>query len=49
MKSEVKENAQGTNSDGKETGTQINSLDPKEEINIPLEQNKETEFQKKKK
>ena len=26
MKSEVKENAQGTNSDGKETGTQINDL-----------------------
>ena len=27
MKSEVKENAQGTNSDGKEIGTQINSVD----------------------
>ena len=25
MQSEIKENAQGTNSDGKETGTQINS------------------------
>ena len=33
MKSEIKENVQGTNSDGKETGTQINSLDQKEEIN----------------
>ena len=27
MKSEIKENKQGTNSDGKETGTQINDLD----------------------
>ena len=34
MKSEIKENVQGTNSDEKETGTQINSLDQKEEINI---------------
>ena len=33
MKSEIKENVQGTNSDGKETGTQINSLEQKEEIN----------------
>ena len=39
MLSEIKENAQGTNSDGKETGTQINSLDQKEEINIQPEQN----------
>ena len=31
MKSEIKENAQGTNCDGKETRTQINSLDQKEE------------------
>ena len=31
MKRETKENAQGTNSDGKETGTQINSLKQKEE------------------
>ena len=30
MKSEIKENVQGTNSDGKETRTQINSLDQKE-------------------
>ena len=27
MKSEIKENVQGTNSDGKETGAQINGLD----------------------
>ena len=29
MKSEIKENVQGTNTDGKETRTQINSLDQK--------------------
>ena len=28
---EIKENVQGTNSDGKETGTQINGVDQKEE------------------
>ena len=39
MKSEIKKNIQGTNSDGKETGTQINDLQQKEEINIELEQN----------
>ena len=33
MKSEIKENVQGTNSDRKETGTQINSVDQKEERN----------------
>ena len=27
MKNEIKENVQGTNSDRKETGTQINDLD----------------------
>ena len=31
-KSEIKENVRGTNSDGKETGTQSNGLDQKEEI-----------------
>ena len=31
MKSEIKENVQGTNSDAKETGTQINGVDQKEE------------------
>ena len=46
MKSEIKENVQGTNSDGKETGTQINSLEQKEEINIQPEQNEETRIQK---
>ena len=39
MKSEIKENVQGTNSNRKETGTQINSLDQKEEISIQPEQN----------
>ena len=33
MISEIKENVQGANSDRKETGTQINSLSQKEEIN----------------
>ena len=47
MLRETKENVQGTNSDGKETGTQINDLEQKEEINIQLEQNEETRTQKK--
>ena len=34
MQSEIKKNVQGTNSDGKETGTQINDLEQKEDINI---------------
>ena len=46
MKSEIKENAQGTNSEGKETRTQINDLEQKEEINIQSEQNEETRIQK---
>ena len=37
MKSEIKENVQGTNSEGKETRTQISGLDQKEEINIQPE------------
>ena len=48
MKSEIKENVQGTNSDRKETWTQINSLDKKEEINSQPEQNEETRIKKKK-
>ena len=39
MTSELKENVQGTNSDGRETGTQINGVDQKEETNIQPEQN----------
>ena len=46
MLSEIKENVQGTNSDGKETRTQINSVDQKEEINIQPEQKKERRIQK---
>ena len=46
MQSETKENVRGTNSDRKETGTQINNLDQKEEINIQPEQNEETRIQK---
>ena len=42
MPREIKENAQGTNSDAKETGTQINSVDHKEERNIQPEKNEET-------
>ena len=46
MQSEIKENVQGTNSEGKETRTQINGLGQKEEINIQPEQNEETRIQK---
>ena len=42
MQSEIKKNIRGTNSEGKETGTQINNLEQKEEINIQSEQNEET-------
>ena len=45
-KSEKKENVQGTNSDRKKTGTQINCSDRKEEINIQPEQNEERITQK---
>ena len=37
MLRETKENVQGTNSDAKETGTQINGVDQKEERNIQPE------------
>ena len=46
MKCEIKENVQGTNSDGKETGTQIKGLEQKEEMSIQPEQNEETRIQK---
>ena len=46
MKSEIKENVQGTNSDGKETGTQINGVHQKEERNIQPEKNEETRIWK---
>ena len=44
--SEIKENAQGTNSDRKETGTQINSVDQKEERNNQPEKDEETRILK---
>ena len=46
MQSEIKKNILGTNSEGKETRTQINNLDQKEEINIQPEQNEETRILK---
>ena len=46
MKTEIKENVQGTKSDRKEIRTQINNLEQKEEINIQPEQNEETRTQK---
>ena len=46
MPRETKENVQGTNSDAKETGTQINGVDQKEETNIQPEKNEETRIQK---
>ena len=46
MKSEIKQNVQGTNSEGKETRTQIYNME-KEEINIQTEQSEETRIQKK--
>ena len=42
--SEIKKNIQGTNSEGKETRTQINDLEQKEEINIHPEQNEQTKI-----
>ena len=46
LQSEIKKNIQGTNSEGKETGTQINNLEQKEERNIQPEQNEETRIKK---
>ena len=46
IQNEIKQNIQGTNSDRKETRTQINDMEQKEEINIQLEQNEETKIQK---
>ena len=46
MQSEIKKNIQGTNSEGKETGTQINDLEQMEEINVQPEENEETRIQK---
>ena len=46
IQGEIKKITQGTNSEGKETGTQINNLEQKEEINIQPEQNKDIRIQK---
>ena len=43
---EIMKNLQGTNGDRKETRTQVNSLEQKEEIDIQPEQNEETRIQK---
>ena len=45
--SEIKQNIQGTNSEGKETRTHINDFKQKEEINMQPEQKEETRIQKK--
>ena len=46
MPRETKENVQTTNSDAKETGTQINAVDQKEERNIQPKKMKKQEFGK---
>ena len=46
MKTKIKENVQGTNNDGKETGRQINSLDQKEELTFNKNRMKKQEFKK---
>ena len=45
-RSEIKQNIHGTNSDRKETRTQSNDLEQKEEINILPWRNEETRNQK---
>ena len=47
MQSEIKKIIQGTNSEGKETWTQINNWEQKKDINIKPEKNEETRIQKK--
>ena len=42
IQSDIKKNIQETSSKGKETGTQMNDLELKEERNIQPEQNEET-------
>ena len=46
MQNKIKKNIQGTDSEGKETRTQINDLEQKEKINIHPDQNEETRIQK---
>ena len=47
VQSKIKKDTQGTNSEGKETRTQINDLEHEEEINIQPEKNEKTRIQKK--
>ena len=47
IQSEIKENIQGTDSEGKETRTQINDLEQKKEINTQLEKNEKNKNSKK--
>ena len=44
---EIKQNIQGTNSEGEKTRTQINDMKQKEDVNNQQEQNEETRIQKK--
>ena len=46
MLRETKENVQGTNSDAKETGTQINGMDPKKKETSNQKRMKKQEFRK---
>ena len=46
MLRETKENVQGTNSEAKETESQINGVDQKDERNIQPEKNEETRIRK---
>ena len=48
IQSEIKEITQGTNSEGKKTGTQINDLEQKEDTNIQPKLKEETIIQKNK-
>ena len=43
---ETEEHVQGTNSEAKETGTQINGVDQKEERNVQPDKNEETRIRK---
>ena len=46
MKNKIKEKVHGTNSEGKETGTQINNLEQRRKKNFQPQQNEETRIQK---
>ena len=47
IQSGINKNIQGTNSEGKETGIQINDLEQKEEINLQPDQNEKNKISKK--